>query len=114
MPDRTHMFFNITWEGHCDNMVGLEQGTRIQQWQPFYNGGSWIHYDVPMYQNCFETKGIQLSAQSCDDYCGTFDNCGECSAQWDCQWDTGSNYCYMIHEIQEGPPSGRTFHGTNF
>merc|ERR1711988_1920168 len=105
-PDRRSMFFNITWEGHCNNMAGLEQGTRIQQWQPYSNGGSWIHYDVPMYQSCFETKGIQLSAQSCDEWCLTFDNCGECSAQWDCQWQAGS--CNMIK--QGSVASGTAFH----
>jgi len=90
-------------------MVGLEQGTRIQQWQPYYNGGSWIHYDVPMYQSCFETKGIQLSARSCDDWCSTFDNCGECSAQLDCQWD--GNNCKMIHQEDLGiPVTGTSFH----
>ena len=104
-PDRDNMLFNITWEGHCDNMVGLEQGTRIQQWQPFYNGGSWIHYDVPMYQSCFETKGIQMSARSCDLWCATFDNCGECSAQLDCQWVGGA--CAMIHQYAA---SGTAFH----
>merc|ERR1719321_960906 len=31
-PDRENILWNITWEGHCDSMVGLEQGTRIQQW----------------------------------------------------------------------------------
>lgn len=86
-------------------MVGLEQGTRIQQWNPFNNGGSWLHYDVPMYQSCFETKGIQLSARSCDEWCPSFDNCGECSAQWDCQWI--GNSCQQI-------PAGEAAVGTAY
>lgn len=108
--DRESMFYNLTWEGDCSNMNGLEQGTRINQWQPFYKGGSWIHYDVPMYQNCFETKGIQMSARSCDEWCPTFDNCGECTAQWDCQW-TGTSCTHI-----PGPDSQRAFYtsGTGF
>ena len=78
--------FNITWEGHCDNMVNLDQGTRIQQWHPFKDEGSWIHYDVPMEQTCLEYQGIQLSARTCESYCQDFSNCGECTGQLDCFW----------------------------
>jgi len=95
-PSKEALHFNITWEGHCDNMINLDQGTRIQQWHPFKNDGSWIHYDVPMEQTCHEYHGIQLSARSCDEWCDGFNSCGECTAQYGCSWSAETDSCQMI------------------
>jgi hypothetical protein len=85
--------WNITFEGHCDTMTGLDQGTRISQWHPFKNGGEWIHYDVPMEQTCTEYKGIQLSAMPCSTHCPTLSTCGECTSQYHCGWSNDGG-CY--------------------
>jgi len=106
--------FNITYEADCANMVGLEQGTRISMWNPLgpaYNPGgcdgapmrlpvpgvpraaNWIHYDVPMDQNCHWTSGIQLKAETCSSACEEFTNCGECNSQLECGWDDTTSSC---------------------
>lgn len=105
--------FNVTYEGNCSNMVGLEQGTRISMWNllgpPYRPGGcdgaqfrpalptiraaNWIHYDVPMHQTCDATSGIQLSALPCETSCAAYTDCGACSSQLDCGWDPVAKQC---------------------
>ena len=36
--------------------------------------------------SCEATQGIQIEAKVCAEYCTTFNNCGECSAQIGCGW----------------------------
>jgi len=102
--------FNITFEGDCSTMQGLEQGTRISMWNPFgppYNptttGGcqqgtsgkfsNWVTYDVPMDMMCEETKGIQVGGQRCDIVCPFFTDCGSCQSNRGCGWDEADNSC---------------------
>lgn len=105
--------FTVTYEGECDQMEGLAQGTRISMWNPrgpaYTSSGSgcektlaidnansasgWIHYDVPMHQSCSWTRGIQIHGERCEDHCARYTNCGECSAQLMCGWDDSNKSC---------------------
>jgi hypothetical protein len=92
--------FNITFEAHCDEMENMDGGTRISMWHPDLHGAGadWNHYDVPMNQECFAYKGIQLSARECEDSCAEYDNCGECTAQIGCGWVEATGECVDAQE----------------
>merc|ERR1719262_1312173 len=87
--------YKVTYEADCQNMKGLDSGTRISMWNPYgaaytatgtagacgtapsaavaANAANWIHYDVPMEQNCHE-----------------------CTAQLDCGWNEVAGTCGAI------------------
>ena len=112
MPTSFASGFNITYEGDCSTMQGLEQGTRLSMWNPYgpayqpdtadgcpiaaarQPGGvdaglraDWMHFDVPMDMMCEETKGIELDGRRCDKVCPMFKDCGSCQSNRGCGWD---------------------------
>lgn len=107
MPPAGHEAYNVTYEADCSTMTGLERGTRISMWSPlgapYTDAGNsqtddeaacsadvsqWLHYDVPMEQTCTWTHGVQVEGRPCSHHCADYHDCGSCSSQLQCGWDS--------------------------